>query len=241
MTFSIAAYDKNREAFGVAIASSSPAVAARCAYLRPRLGAVISQNITDPRLGPAALDLLEAGLTAQEVIKKLVMHTPDIDFRQIALVDSIGRTSAYSGAQCLGNYGAEHGEGVVAAGNLLHSLDVLSGMVDAFESLPDRPLEERLLSGLEFGLEVGGEAGPIHSSGLVVVEGDAPWHLTDLRVDWHDQPVFELRHLWALWEPQKYDYLERVLNPQLAPNYGVPGEVTHQRQTHSLRRRSDFC
>ena len=225
MTFSIAAYDQNRAAFGVAIASSSPAVAARCAFLRPRLGAVISQNITDPRLGPAALDLLEAGLSAQEVVNELVKHTPDISFRQLALVDSLGRTSAYSGAQCSGNYGAELGDGVVAAGNLLHSLEVLSSMISAFESLSDRTLEDRLLSALEVGLEVGGEAGPIHSSGLLVVEGDASWHLTDLRVDWNDQPVNELRHLWTLWEPQKYDYLTRVLNPAAAPNYGVLGEV----------------
>ena len=54
--------------FGVAISSSSPAVAARCAYTRAGVGAVASQNITDPRLGPFALDLMQGGMSAGEVI-----------------------------------------------------------------------------------------------------------------------------------------------------------------------------
>lgn len=224
MTFSIAGYDRDRNAFGIAIASSSPSVAARCAHLRPGIGAVISQNITDPRLGPAALDLLESGLAAQEVVEELTARTPNITYRQLALVDRYGRTGAYSGDHCLGRYGSESGDGVIAAGNLLHNGEVLSKMVEAFESLADAQLEERLLHGLELGLQVGGEAGPVHSSGLVAVEGSASWHLTDLRVDWHEKPVVELRRLWSLWEPQKYDYLERVLSPGDAPNYGVLGE-----------------
>ncbi len=52
MTFSIAATD-GRGRFGIAVSSSSPAVAARCAHLRDGVGAVSSQNITDPRLGHA--------------------------------------------------------------------------------------------------------------------------------------------------------------------------------------------
>ena len=35
------------------------AVAARCAYTRAKVGAVATQNITDPRIGPRGLDLLD--------------------------------------------------------------------------------------------------------------------------------------------------------------------------------------
>ena len=52
MTFSLVAKCEKTNMFGVAIASSSPAVAARCSYTRAGVGAVSSQNITDPSLGP---------------------------------------------------------------------------------------------------------------------------------------------------------------------------------------------
>ncbi|MFC9363486.1 DUF1028 domain-containing protein, partial [Rhodococcus sp. NPDC057014] len=70
----------------------------------------------------------------------------------------------------------------------------------------------------------GPEAGPVHSAGMQVVE-DVPWAVTDLRVDWHDDPVGELRRLWTVWEPQKRDYRVRGVDPTAAPSYGVPGDL----------------
>ncbi|PKP74850.1 MAG: DUF1028 domain-containing protein, partial [Alphaproteobacteria bacterium HGW-Alphaproteobacteria-6] len=58
MTFSLVARCAETGMFGVAISSSSPAVAARCAHARAGVGAVASQNVTDPRLGPRILDLM---------------------------------------------------------------------------------------------------------------------------------------------------------------------------------------
>jgi len=58
MTFSIAALCARTGQFGVAVASSSPAVAARCAHARGGIGAVLTQNVTDPRIGARGLDLL---------------------------------------------------------------------------------------------------------------------------------------------------------------------------------------
>lgn len=63
MTFSLVARCAETGMFGVAISSSSPAVAARCSFARAGVGAVASQNVTDPSLGPLALDLMEQGLT----------------------------------------------------------------------------------------------------------------------------------------------------------------------------------
>ncbi|MEO1140643.1 MAG: DUF1028 domain-containing protein, partial [Pseudomonadota bacterium] len=62
MTFSLVARCAQTGMFGVAIASSSPAVSARCSYTRAGVGAVASQNITDPRLGPFTLDLMQGGM-----------------------------------------------------------------------------------------------------------------------------------------------------------------------------------
>jgi uncharacterized Ntn-hydrolase superfamily protein len=61
MTFSIAARCVDTGMFGIAVSSSSPAVAARCAHARAGVGAFGTQNITDPRLGPQGLDLMAKG------------------------------------------------------------------------------------------------------------------------------------------------------------------------------------
>src|SRR4029453_5084918 len=68
MTFSIAARCARTGMLGIAVSSSSPAVAARCAYAHAHVGAVGSQNITDPTLGPRLLDLMALGATAPEAV-----------------------------------------------------------------------------------------------------------------------------------------------------------------------------
>jgi uncharacterized Ntn-hydrolase superfamily protein len=68
MTFSLVARCRDTGMFGVAVASSSPAVAARCAYARAGVGAVASQNVTDPTLGPRGLDLMARGASAAEAV-----------------------------------------------------------------------------------------------------------------------------------------------------------------------------
>ena len=58
MTFSIAARCTESEEVGIVIASSSICVASRCAFVRTGVGAVLTQNVTDPCLGPAVLDAM---------------------------------------------------------------------------------------------------------------------------------------------------------------------------------------
>ena len=72
MTFSLAARDPATGAFGLAVSSSSPAVAARCLHLRPAVGAAASQNVTNPALGPRLLDLIGAGSSAEEAMAQAV-------------------------------------------------------------------------------------------------------------------------------------------------------------------------
>ena len=63
----------------------------------------------------------------------------------------------------------------------------------------------------------------MRSGGLLVVD-KVTWPVTDLRVDWHDDPVSELARLWAVWQPQEAAYVQRALDPAAAPSYGVPGD-----------------
>jgi len=225
VTFSLAARCPRTGAFGVVISSSSPAVAARCSHLRPGAGAATSQNITDPRLGAALLDLLERGRPASEAVAAVVAGDPTADFRQLSAVDAAGRTAAHSGRRALGIHNVVHGTGVVGAGNLLASPRVIDAMVGGYTARENDELEARLLDGLLAAALAGGEAGPVRSAGLAVLHPTAGWASTDLRVDWHDDPVTELHRIWRIWRPQRDDYITRGLDPSRAPGYGVPGET----------------
>jgi uncharacterized Ntn-hydrolase superfamily protein len=223
MTFSIVARSADRRSFGVAISSSSPAVAARCAHGRAQAGAVATQNITDPRLAPKALDALAQGLSAQAAVDAALRDTPYGAYRQLLVIGAKGQPSIYSGSHALGVVGEAISLDAASAGNLLARADVPAAMVAAFESTAGA-LGHRLLTALEAGLALGGEAGPVHSAGLLVVR-DVSWPIVDLRVDWSEgNPIAELRAAYRIYEPQIDDYVRRALQPDAAPKYGVPGE-----------------
>lgn len=222
MTFSIIARDSTG-AFGSAVCSSSPAVAARCTHVRDAVGAVNSQNVTDPRLGDQLLDLLATGLSAQEALDQVTSSTEHIAYRQLLVLGSQGPGAVFSGAEALGKVGQAVGENSVCGGNLLADEAIPQIMVDAFESSTG-DLEWRLLAAMQAAEQAGGEEGPVHSIGLAVVR-NAGWRETDLRVDWTEgNPIEELANLLQLWIPQRDDYVTRGHNPSTAPSYGVPGD-----------------
>jgi uncharacterized Ntn-hydrolase superfamily protein len=223
VTFSLTARCPRTGAFGIAISSSSPAVAARCLHLRPGVGAAASQNITDPRLGTRLLDLLATGLAAETAMAAVVAGDPTAEYRQLAVVDAHGGAAVHSGRYTLGVHHSALGDGAVAAGNLLAASAVIDSVLDAYSRSMQDDLAARLLDGLYAGLAGGGEAGPVHSAGLAVTHPSAGWAETDLRVDWHEDPIGELRRLWQRWQPVREDYITRGLDPASAPAYGVPG------------------
>jgi uncharacterized Ntn-hydrolase superfamily protein len=223
VTFSLVGADPGSGQVGIVVASSSPAVAARCAWVRAGVGAAASQNVTDPRLGPRLLDLLEAGRSPEEAIDAVVASAPDVEYRQLAVVDGQGRTAAYSGSRGLGTHAFAHGRDAVAAGNLLADPAVPARMVEAFGESAAEALGDRLAAALRAGLAAGGEAGPVRSAGLQIADAVA-WPVADLRVDWADDPIAELGRLWELWKPQSDGYVVRALDPAAAPSFGVPGD-----------------
>jgi uncharacterized Ntn-hydrolase superfamily protein len=223
VTFSLAARDPDTGAFGLVVCSSSPAVAARCLHLRPGVGAAASQNVTNPALGPRLLDLLQAGATAEGSLSAVTAQEKHPEHRQLTVVDTAGRVAHFSGARALGTHAAATGHQAVAAGNMLAGTHVGQAMIDSYQASAAATFEERLLAGFLGGLAAGGEAGPVRSAGLAVVES-AAWRVTDLRVDDADDPAAELARLLTLWLPQKRDYLTRALDPETAPSYGVPGD-----------------
>ena len=226
MTISIAARCARSGQLGAIIASSSICVASRCAFVRAGAGAALSQNVTDPRLGPRMLEMLAAGVPAAEAVAAAAASTEHAEHRQLALIDSRGRSAHRTGSQALGVHAATTGKDCVSVGNLLDNSGVPAAMVAAFQASAGL-LATRLIGAMAAAIEAGGEAGPLHSMGLLVA-GDgsdgADWPLVDLRIDWSDAPLADMRSLWAEYAPQQNAYLTRALDPNAAPSYGVPGD-----------------
>jgi uncharacterized Ntn-hydrolase superfamily protein len=224
MTFSLVGRCARSGMVGVAVATSSIAVGARCPHVRSRTGAVATQNITDPALGPLVLDHIASGVDAATAITRALAERPHPSFRQLAVVDRHGQTAHFTGERVLGRHAVATGLGVVAAGNLLASEAVPKAMAECFAAHHEDHLAERLLKALEAGLAAGGEEGPVHSAALLVADIE-PFALVDLRVDWADAaPLGSLRRLWSDYRPQMQAYLLRAVDPLQAPSYGVPGD-----------------
>lgn len=223
MTFSLVGRCARTGMLGLVVTSSSPAVAARCAWARAGVGAVSTQNVTDPSLGPRVLDRLALGRSAADALAEVMSTAPHAEYRQLAVVDAAGGTASYSGARTLGRHNSSGGTDCRAAGNLLADEKVTAAMVVAFELRPQDHLAGRLLDALRAGAVAGGEEGPVRSAGLLVVD-EVTWPVTDLRVDWHDDPITQLGRLWAVWRPQEAAYVQRAVDPTAAPSYGVPGD-----------------
>ena len=123
----------------------------------------------------------------------------------------------------LGVWAVVKGDGVVAGGNLLGDAGVPQAMVDAFAASGD--LGDRLIRALLAGRNAGGEAGPVHSAGLLMVDRES-WPVAELRCDWLDRrcPIEAVARAWQVYAPQMAAYVQRARDPGAAPSYGVAGD-----------------
>lgn len=223
MTFSLVARCAKTGMFGIAISSSSPAVAARCSFARAKVGAVASQNVTDPTLGPLTLDLMQNGLSAEQAIQNIQSIGKFIEYRQVLAIDETGSTSIHSGPNSLGIWTQAEGKDVAAGGNLLSNESIPQSIVDAFMS-SEGHIGDRLIAAMRSGLKAGGEAGPVHSAGMKIVD-KMTWPIADLRCDWTTNcPIEEVATAWDVYKPQLDAYVQRAIDPREAPSYGVPGD-----------------
>jgi len=223
MTFSIVARCVDTGQFGLAISSSSPAVAARCAFAKAGVGAVATQNVTNPALGPLVLDHLKTGASASDAVAAAIATEAFPNYRQLLTVDNNGETFIHSGENSLGIWTSSQGENCAAGGNLLANEGVPRALIEGFEQAKGS-LGNRLMTAMLNGLAAGGEAGTVHSAGLLIVDTQ-DWPYAELRCDWtQDCPITNIANAWEVYQPQANDYVTRALNPSNAPSYGVPGD-----------------
>jgi uncharacterized Ntn-hydrolase superfamily protein len=218
VTFSILGRCPRSGAFGCALATSSMAVGARCHFVAPGIGAVLSQARSDPTLGALGLARLAAGRSAAEALADIVASTPHAAWRQLAVLDAAGRIAEFTGAKVAPPKGAAIGKDAVAIGNAVANDRVVAAILAGYEARPDSSLADRLIGALEAGLEAGGEQEPLRSAALRIALPGVKFTPIDLRVDLSETPIAELRRYWTLWAPMADGYVERAVSPDSAPS-----------------------
>ena len=146
-----------------------------------------------------------------------------IDYRQVLVVDKFGGTAIHSGPNSLGIWAQANALNVASGGNLLSNEGIPQAIVDEFLAVKGH-IGDRLIAAMQAGLDAGGEAGPIHSAGIKIVD-KVSWPIVDLRCDWTEGcPIETISTAWEIYKPQLDAYIKRALDPREAPSYGVPGD-----------------
>jgi uncharacterized Ntn-hydrolase superfamily protein len=199
VTYSIVARDPDTGELGVAVQSHWFSVGSIVTWARPGVGAVATQANADPGYGPQLLDLLSAGVHAEQALATLVANDPGGHSRQVAVVDGAGHVAAHTGSSAMAYAGHVTGAGVSCQANIMASERVWPAMLEAF-SMADGSLTSRLLTALDAAEHEGGDLRGRQSAAILVVAPDAePWEtVVSLRVEDHPEPLAELRRLVAL-------------------------------------------
>src|SRR5215467_3259454 len=200
-TFSIVAYDPATGDCGVTVASKYFSVGAVVPWGEAGTGCVATQANVNVGYGPRGLELLRQGLTAKQVIDKLLAEDkfPPTNGRQVAVVDSKGNIAAYTGPNAPNWAGGLKGKNCSAQGNILVGKQVPEAMVRAFEST-DGDLAEKLYAALKAGDDAGGDSRGKQSASMLVVGKGRGRNINNDRliyvnVDDSPAPIPELRRL----------------------------------------------
>lgn len=198
MTFSIAARDTANGSVGISVASRFFACGAMVPYVSAR-SVFASQAFINPFWGLDGLPRLDSGEAPEEVLAALREQDLGQSNRQAHMIGPDGRIAQHTGVDCVPWAGHCKAENVSIAGNMLAGPAVIEAMLDAWQSAPDQPLAERLLTAMEAGESAGGDKRGRQSAALLVHQGQ-PYPSLDLRVDDHGDPLPELRRLLAVSE-----------------------------------------
>lgn len=198
-TFSIVARDPATDELGIAVQSRAFRAGAIVSYAKAGVGAIATQAAANQTYGPRGLELLELGLSPDEVVEHLTGADPGRDRRQLAVIDAEGRVRAYTGSSTSAWAGHIEGENFSAQGNILAGEAVVQAMAETFESSRG-PLALRLMDALDAGEAAGGDARGKQAGGVLVVKpigdsGRTTDRWVDVRVDDHAEPFKELRRL----------------------------------------------
>lgn len=232
-TFSIVAYDPDRQEWGVAVQSKFLAVAAVVSWARVSAGAVATQSYANLSYGPDGLDLMSQGVPADEALATLTAKDEDIDLRQVGVVDREGRAAAFTGQGCHDWAGHIVGDGFTCQGNILVP-GTVEAMAAKYEAVRGREgeLADWLVAALAAGQAAGGDSRGRQAAGVLVVRENGGYggktdRYLDLRVDDDPYPIRKLEQLI-----QMHHLFFGQVNPKdLIPLSEVAGELQTLLQT----------
>jgi len=226
-TFSIVARDPQTGEMGVAVQSHAFSVGPIVAWAEAGVGAIATQSLADPSYGKLGLDLMRAGKTAPDTLLGLLNADKSCEMRQVAMIDSKGNVSTFTGTKNIaaaggiaGQHGLQgqqktitancgsaggtllNGNGYSVQANLMSNDQVWPAMADAFRNSKG-DLAERMLAALDAAQSAGGDIRGKQSAALIIVKAQSsgkPWEDTvyNLRVDDNPEPLKELRRLALL-------------------------------------------
>lgn len=202
MTFSILALDDRTGVIGGAAATGSLCVGGWVLRGDSRVGMSASQGAAPSTLwGEDVLSLMAQGATATEAVARISSADTGRAWRQLSALDRQGGTACHTGESNSPWHGSLVGPGLAVAGNLLAGPAVLEALRDGYLAARG-PLAERLTEALLAAEGAGGDRRGLQSAALLVLSDATP--PLSLRVDWSEDPLGDLRNLYARSQSGEY-------------------------------------
>ncbi|SEK28681.1 Uncharacterized conserved protein, Ntn-hydrolase superfamily [Aquimarina amphilecti] len=196
-TFSILAYDKNTQEFGIGVATNNIYVGNSTVYIDPAVGAFSVIAETEPLYAIEGFKKLKAGKSIKQAILEIKEKDNEANYRQVSGIDLKGNIYAFTGESLKywnGRASEILGEDYVVMGNQLDD-EVLLQMSNTFKNSKGT-LGERLLQSLVAGQNAGGQISGKQSAAVVIKGVNNEWYnQIDLRVDNSKNPIKELQTL----------------------------------------------
>ena len=142
----------------------------------------------------AAVSELRTGMDV--ILAQLKDSDPNIEVRQLGIVDAKGNAVSFTGKKCNAWAGGKTGKHYACQGNILAGEKVVDDMAKAFEDATG-PLAWRLMAALEAGDKAGGDKRGKQSAALLIHTSEE-YPALSLRVDDHADPLAELKRLEAV-------------------------------------------
>lgn len=218
MTWSIVAREPDTGHFGIAVASRFFSVGTLVPHIRPGVGAVATQAFINPIYGVDGLTLMDDGVAPEDAIARMTSADDGHRQRQMHMIDATGRNAAFTGEACVPWCGHLISDNVSVAGNMLSGPEVITATLRVFEATKGQPLVERFLAAMQAGEEAGGDARGKQSAAISIFR-DEPYPWLEIRADDHDEPIAELRRLYAVAQERFLHFAE--LLPTRANPHGL--------------------
>ncbi|MEC3863367.1 DUF1028 domain-containing protein [Mesobacterium sp. TK19101] len=228
MTFSVLTFDRKTGIYAAGAATGSLCVGGWVLRGDIESGLVASQGTAPSTFWrDDVLRAMYAGDAAPDAVARVTRQDAGRDHRQLTALDGSGTGAGFTGAQSVPYAGHVVFDGLVVAGNMLTSDQVLRAMVDAAQR-PWTDPAQRILTVLQQAQAVGGDTRGLLSAALLVLRPDHP--PLDLRIDHAENPVGALRTLCEKAHQSPYhDWLDvvpvrddKTRSPQAAPAVDRP-------------------